>query len=65
MSGRVMNCNTYKNRKTVEKYLSNFNPYESHPSIGIDLVALTRYAKSVGKRTSELKESEIATFKKA
>lgn len=50
MNGRVMNCNTYKNRKVVEQYLNEFNPYESRPSIKIDLVALTRYAKSIGKK---------------
>lgn len=64
MNGRVMNCNTYKNRKVVEQYLNEFNPYESRPSIKIDLVALTRYAKSIGKKTNELKEDEIATFRR-
>lgn len=64
MNGRVMNCNTYKNRKVVEQYLNEFNPYESQPSIKIDLVALTRYAKSVGKKANELKEDELASFRK-
>ena len=64
MNGRVMNCNTYKNRKVVEQYLNEFNPYESRPSIKIDLVALTRYAKSIGKKANELKENEITVFRR-
>lgn len=64
MNGRVMNCNTYENRKIVEQYVKEFNPYESHPSIGIDLLALTRYAKKVGKKANELSELEIAPFRR-
>lgn len=64
MSGRVMNCNTYENRKVVEQYVKEFNPYESCPSIGIDLLALTRYAKKIGKKANELSESEMALFRK-
>lgn len=64
MSGQMMKCNTYENRKMVEQYVEAFSPYESRPSIGIDLVALTRYAKQNGKRTDELSEQEIARFKK-
>ena len=65
MSGRVMKCNTYENRKVVEQYVKEFNPYESRPSIGIDLLALTRYAKKIGKKANELNESEIMLFKKS
>ena len=64
MNGRVMNCNTYKNRQIVDQYIRDFNPYESSPSIKIDLVALTRYAKSVGKKANELKEDEIKAFRR-
>ena len=64
MSGQMMKCNTYENRKTVEQYVEAFSPYESRPSIGIDLVALTRYAKQNGKKADELNEQEIARFKK-
>lgn len=64
MSGQTMKCNTYENRKTVEQYVEMFNPYESRPSIGIDLVALTRYAKQNGKKANELSEKEISLFKK-
>ena len=63
MNGRVMNCNTYENRKIVENYVKEFNPYENHPSIDLDLVALTRYAKSLGKKVSDLSNAEIATFR--
>ena len=62
MNGQVMNCNTYENRKIVENYVNEFNPYENHPSIDIDLVALTRYAKNLGKKTSDLTSAEIASF---
>lgn len=39
------------------------NPYELQPSIGIDLVALTRYAKANGKILTELSETEIDLFR--
>lgn len=38
-------------------------PYESRPSIDIDLLALTRYAKELGKQVNELSETELDTFK--
>lgn len=63
MNGPTMKCNTAKNRTTVEQYLSMFNPYESRPSIAIDLVALTRYAKKHGKVVKDLSENEIAAFR--
>lgn len=64
MNGQMMKCNTYSNRKIVDQYVKMFNPYESRPSIGIDLVALTRYAKNNGKTVKELSENEVALFKK-
>ena len=64
MNGQMTKCNTYSNRKIVEQYVKKFNPYESRPSIGIDLVALTRYAKENGKVVKELSESEVALFKR-
>ena len=57
------NRNTNEKRKVVEQYIRNFPPYENHPSIGIDLVALTRRAKSVGKKANELTEEEIDLFR--
>ena len=39
------------------------NPYEMQPSIGIDLIALTRYAKANGKTLTELSETEINLFR--
>ena len=63
MSGPTMKCNTAKNRTTVEQYLSMFNPYESRPSIAIDLVALTRYAKKHGQVAKDLSDNEIAAFR--
>ena len=64
MSGQMMNCNTYENHSTVEQYLKMFNPYETRPSIGIDLVALTRYAKKSNKTLKELSEEEVALFRR-
>ena len=64
MNGQMMKCNTYENRKRVEKYLKMFNPYESKPSIGIDLVAVSRYAKEHDKKLDELTEHELVIFKK-
>lgn len=63
MSGPTMKCNNAKNRTTVEQYLSMFNPCESRPSIAIDLVALTRYAKKHGKVVKDLSDNEIAAFR--
>lgn len=64
MNGQTMKCNTYKNRNVVDQYIKMFNPYESRPSIGIDLVALTRYAKKNGKTVNQLSEGEVQLFKK-
>lgn len=63
MSGQMMNYNTYKNRKKVDAYITVFNPYESKPSIGIDLVAVSRYAKEIGKKLDELTVQELVLFK--
>lgn len=64
MSGQTMNYRTYENRKKVDEYIEKFNPYESKPSIGIDLVALSRYAKKIGKKLEELTEQELFMLKK-
>lgn len=64
MSGQMMKCNTYDNRRAVDQYIEMFNPYESRSSIGIDLVALTRYAKKNGKNIKQLSEREIELFRK-
>ena len=64
MNGQMMKCNTYKNRNVVDQYIKMFNPYESRPSIGIDLVALTRYAKKNGKTVNQLSDGEVQLFKK-
>lgn len=64
MNGQMMNCKTYENRKKVDNYIEIFNPYESNPSIGIDLVAVSRYAKEIGKKLDELTEQELFMFKK-
>lgn len=64
MNGQLMNCNTYENRKIVEQYVADFNPYESRDSIEIDLLALTRYAKKLGKKLNELDQNELNEFKK-
>ena len=54
---------SYKNKKVVDDYIKQFNPYENHIMIGIDLVELTRYAKRQGKKLSELSENEISLFR--
>ena len=63
MNGQMKNCNVYNNREIVDKYIEEFNPYESRTSIGIDLLALTRYAKVNNKKLEELKEEEIDQFR--
>lgn len=64
MNGLMANCNTYVNCKEVDQYISRNNPYEIHPSIGMDLVALTKYAKKCKKLPKQLSETEISKFKK-
>lgn len=64
MNGRMMKCNAARNQSIVDSYISKFNPYENEPSIGIDLVALTRYAKKNGKTAKELNPKEISLFRK-
>ena len=64
MNGRMMKCNTIRNQSIVDNYISEFNPYENKPSIGIDLVALTRYARQNGKTAKELSSKEISLFRK-
>lgn len=53
--------NRYFMKQVTER--SALNPYELQPSIGIDLVALTRYAKANGKTLTELSETEIDLFR--
>lgn len=62
MTGLMKSCNVYSNRKTVEQYISNLNPYENRPSIGIDLLALTRYARANNKKPEDMGETEVAAF---
>lgn len=62
MTGEMTKCNTVENQSIVNRYLSEHNPYESELSIGIDLVALERYAKENGKTAKELSPEEIAMF---
>jgi len=64
MNGRMMKCNTIRNQSIVDNYISEFNPYENKHSIGIDLVALTRYARQNGKTAKELNSKEISLFRK-
>lgn len=44
----------YKNQKVVDEYLKQFNPCESHPSIGVDLVAVTRLKKAIEMKSEPL-----------
>lgn len=53
-----------KEVEIAEQYIREMNLYESRPSIAIDLVALTRYAKANNINLTELKESEIAMFQR-
>ena len=64
MIGQVKSCNVYANREIVEQYICDKNPYENRNPIGIDLLALTRYAKANNKKPEELQESKINYFRK-
>ena len=43
-------------------YFDPPNPYESAPSCHVDLPALARYARKVGKRITELTKEEVRQF---
>lgn len=62
MTKKIAKCNTTKKQSVINRYLSEHNPYKSEPSMGIDLVALTRYAKENDKTAKELSSEEIAMF---
>ena len=64
MTGQMKNYNLNSNKKIVEQYFNDFNPYESRTSIGIDLLALTRYAKAHNIKLEDMNDAEVAKFKK-
>ena len=43
-------------------YYESPNPYESAPSCHIDLPALARYARTVGKKLTDLSKDEVKQF---
>ncbi|MBO4474296.1 MAG: hypothetical protein IK020_02335 [Clostridiales bacterium] len=43
-------------------YFDPPDPYVSAPSCNVDLPALARYAKSVGKKLTELTKEEVKQF---
>lgn len=49
--------------KLPSGYYDDPNPYKSAPSCHLDLPALSRYAKSVGKQIAELSREELEQFK--
>lgn len=54
-----------KEIERVSEWLDeDFWNMEEKPSIGIDLLALTRYAKATGRTAGELTEEEVDRFRK-
>ena len=48
----------------IEELVSECKLALLQPSMKLDLLALTRYAKSIGKKPTELREEEINQFRK-
>ena len=46
-----------------ESYFVQPNPYEDLQESDVNLLELSRYAKSIGKRLSDLSKDEINMFK--
>lgn len=44
------------------EYYEQFNPYKNAPSCNVNLLELSRYAKSEGKALVELTKEEVGEF---
>lgn len=52
----------WEGRTPAPEYFAPVNPYEEQPACKYNLRELTRYARKVGKRVTELTYEEIARF---
>ena len=60
MSVNVNEC-TNKD-KQAQEFIKAVNPYSAKPSLGIDLRALSKYAKTNNKNIPRMSESELQQF---
>ena len=51
-----------ENRKLPPSYYETPNPYKNAPSCNVNLLQLSRYAKSQNKKLFQLTAAEIAQF---
>ncbi len=51
-----------ENELLHESYYQKPDPYKVAPSCGVNLLELSRYAKSVGKKLVELTKEEVNRF---
>ena len=49
--------------KTKVNPVSDYSPYKSIGSLGINIRAITKYAREQGKKLSELTPKEVEKFK--
>ena len=49
--------------ESMKAYRATPNPYKSAPSMGVNLLELSRYARKVGKEMCELTKEEFDLFK--
>ena len=52
----------WENRSPDASYFKPVDPYREPPVCNINLLALSRYAKSVGKKITDLTHDEISKF---
>lgn len=51
-----------ENEKLPKDYYKTQNPYENAPSCNVNLLSLSRYAKSIGKKLVDLTKEEVNRF---
>lgn len=60
MSG--MKAKYWEGRTPPAEYYQTPNPYSHAPECNINLLELTRYAKSIGKKTIDMTYEEVQKF---
>lgn len=65
MNGQMMNYNLeerLEKDRIVKEFIKQVNPYQTKPSLGIDLRALTKKAKEENLQISEMSKEELEQF---
>lgn len=65
MNGQMMNYDLeerLEKDRIAQEFIKEINPYQSKPSLGIDLRALTKKIKEENISMAEMSKEEIAVF---